>query len=190
MPWTANRARRWSRRWAATSKGSPRSQRAVGSRRVGRLSTSARRSTDEGSLIRAEWLDSHRLPAAPARPTRIVVAVDPADSGQGDETGIIAGSLAPDGTVCLIADVQRATDLGCVGEPGRGAGDHPGREFDRRGGFLGGHDLHSAGHRGAARPAAPHHVTVSSWPPKGRARVGDALARSAGMLAALENGAA
>ena len=42
--------------------------------------------------------------------------------------------------------------------------------------------------RGAVRQRPPHHITVSSWPPKGRSRVGDALARSAGMLAALENG--
>ena len=34
----------------------------------------------------------------------------------------------------------------------------------------------------------PHYISVSTWPPKGRARVGDAVSRSAGMLAALENG--
>jgi hypothetical protein len=80
-------------------------RRAVGSRAWAALYLGAP-STDEGSVIRADWMDSHRWPAAPARPTRIVVAVDPAESGEGDETGIIGASLAPDGTVCLIADVS------------------------------------------------------------------------------------
>ena len=80
-------------------------KRAVGSRAWAALYLGAP-STDEGSLIRSEWLDSHRLPAAPARPVRTVVAVDPADSGEGDATGIIGASLAPDGTVCLIADAS------------------------------------------------------------------------------------
>lgn len=35
-----------------------------------------------------------------------MVGVDPADSGEGDETGIIAASLSADGTVALIADVS------------------------------------------------------------------------------------
>lgn len=140
-------------------------QRAVGSRAWAALYLGAP-STDGGSLIRSDWLDSHRLPAAPARPVRTAVAVDPADSGEGDATGIVAGSLAPDGTVCLTnRRRERATDLGCVGEPCRGAGDHPGCEFDCRGGFRGGHHLHPAGVRGAACPAAAasrHRVELAS----------------------------
>jgi hypothetical protein len=145
-------------------------------------------SIPEGSLIMAEWLDAHRLPAAPARPTRIVVAVDPADSGQGDATGIVAGSLAPDGTVSLIADASahltsdqwatRAAELAIT---------------------LGASAVVVEGFSSATTYARlvsdalreqqpPHHISVSTWPPKGRARVGDAVSRSAGMLAALENG--
>ena len=38
------------------------------------------------------------------------------------------------------------------------------------------------------RQKPPHQISVSTWPPKGRSRVGDALARSSGMIAGLENG--
>nr|MCH9728738.1 hypothetical protein [Actinomycetes bacterium] len=162
-------------------------KRAVGSRAWAALYLGTP-AAPEGNVIRAEWIDSHRLPAAPARPSRIVVAVDPADSGEGDQTGIVAGSLAPDGTVALIADVSehltsdawanRAVELAIT---------------------LGASSIVVEGFSAATtyvrlvtealkRQAPPHHVTVSSWPPKGRARVGDALARSAGMLAAMENG--
>jgi hypothetical protein len=162
-------------------------KRAVGSRAWSALYLGAP-STDEGSLIRAEWLDGHRLPAAPARPVRTVVAVDPSDSGSGDLCGIVGASLAPDGAVCLIADVSeqltsdawanRTVELAMT---------------------LGASAIHVEGFSAATtyvrlvtealhRQQPPHHITVSTWPPKGRTRVGDALARSAGMLAALENG--
>lgn len=160
---------------------------AVGSRAWAALYLGAP-STHEGSLICSDWLEAHRLPAAPARPARIVVAVDPADSGHGDETGIIAGSLAPDGRVCLIADVSgqltsdawanRAVELAIT----VGASSIVVEGFSAATTYT---RLIAEALR-AQQP--PHHVTVSSWPPKGRARVGDALARSAGMLAALENG--
>jgi hypothetical protein len=162
-------------------------QRAVGSRAWAALYLGAP-STDEGSLIRSDWLDGHRLPAAPAHPGRIVVAVDPADSGEGDETGIVAGSLAPDGRVALIADVSeqltsdawatRAVELAIT----LGASGIVVEGFSAAATYT--RLVVEAVNR--ARPA--HHIGVSAWPPKGRARVGDALARSAGLLAALENG--
>jgi phage terminase large subunit-like protein len=61
-------------------------------------------STPGGGLIKAAWLEDWRLPAAPSGAMKIVVGVDPADSGEGDETGIIAASLAADGSIALIAD--------------------------------------------------------------------------------------
>lgn len=60
----------------------------------------------EGNLIRAEWLDSHRLPSAPPRPVKTVVGVDPSDSGQGDACGIVAASLGSVGTAVVLADVS------------------------------------------------------------------------------------
>jgi hypothetical protein len=162
-------------------------RRAVGSRAWAALYLGTP-AAPEGSLILAEWLDGHRLPAAPARAARIVVAVDPADSGEGDETGIVAGSLAPDGTVALIADVSahltsdawanRSVELAVT----LGASSIVVEGFSAATTYT---RLIAEALR-AQRP--PHHVAVSSWPPKGRSRVGDALARSQGMIARLENG--
>ena len=72
---------------------------------------------------------------------------------------------------------------------GRGAGDHLGRDFDRAGGFFA-RPRHTPGWSPRRCPGSGPRITSPSrrWPPKGRSRVGDALARSAGMLAALENG--
>jgi len=42
--------------------------------------------------------------------------------------------------------------------------------------------------RAVGRGELDRDIRVSSWPPKGRARVGDAVARSAGLLQALETG--
>lgn len=162
-------------------------KRAVGSRAWTALYLGAP-STPEGSLIRADWLDDHRLPAAPARPLRLIVAVDPADSGEADEAGIIAASLAPDGTVCLIADVSgqmtsdqwsnRCVELAIA----LGASSVVVEGFSARETYS---RLVTEALR---RQQPPHHVSVSTWPPKGRSRVGDALSRSQGMVAGLENG--
>jgi phage terminase large subunit-like protein len=43
-------------------------------------------------LIKRDWLDDWRLPAAPLRPVKTVVGVDPSDSGAGDSGGIVAAS--------------------------------------------------------------------------------------------------
>ncbi|WP_206676446.1 DUF6602 domain-containing protein [Mycobacteroides franklinii] len=59
--------------------------------------------TPQGGLIKAAWLDTWRMAAAPTRPLRTIVAVDPSDSGKGNRCGIIAASQA-DGVVALIAD--------------------------------------------------------------------------------------
>lgn len=57
----------------------------------------------EGGLFSRAWFDDHRLDAAPADPAMTVVAVDPAETGKGDEAGIIAASLAH-GTVVFTHD--------------------------------------------------------------------------------------
>ncbi|KZF06536.1 hypothetical protein A2J03_24405, partial [Rhodococcus sp. EPR-157] len=157
-----------SRAWAASYLGTP--------------------SSPEGALIMAEWIDAHRLPAAPSRPMRIVVAIDPADSGHGDQTGIVAGALAPDGSVALIADVSahltsdawanRAVELAIT----LGASSVVVEGFSAATTYS---RLITEAVR-AQKP--PQHIAVSTWPPKGRSRVGDAASRSQGMIAAMENG--
>ena len=150
--------------------------------------TSGAPSTDEGTLIRSEWLDSHRLPAAPARPVRTVVAVDPADSGDGDATGIIGASLAPDGTVCLIADASEQLTSDAWANKAVETAIALGASAIVVEGFSAATTYSRLLTEALRRQSPPHHITVSTWPPKGRTRVGDALARSAGLLAALENG--
>ena len=62
----------------------------------------------EGGLIKAAWFARWRLAAAPARPVKIVIGVDPSDSGRGDKAGIVAASITGDGVVALIADASEA----------------------------------------------------------------------------------
>lgn len=56
-----------------------------------------------GGLFERAWFEP-RLEQPPAMPVAAVVGVDPADSGEGDETGIIGGYLGQNGTVILAED--------------------------------------------------------------------------------------
>lgn len=56
-----------------------------------------------GALFSAKWFDTYRLDSTPALYRRIV-GIDPAETGKGDEAGIIAAGLAGDGTVVLTED--------------------------------------------------------------------------------------
>lgn len=148
-------------------------------------------STPEGGLIKRHWLDDWRLPAAPPGAIKVVIGVDPADSGEGDETGIIAASLAGDGSIALIADVsghftsdqwsRRAVELA----RDVGASEIAIEAFAAR-----------ATYTRLVAEALPKFqinrpIRVTGWPPKGTDRgKGDAVARSTGLLAALETGRA
>ncbi|WP_016891424.1 terminase large subunit domain-containing protein [Mycobacteroides abscessus] len=57
----------------------------------------------EGGLFERKWFEP-RVDTLPEHPVAAVVAVDPADSGEGDETGIIGGVLAGVGTTILTED--------------------------------------------------------------------------------------
>jgi phage terminase large subunit-like protein len=59
----------------------------------------------EGGLVKRDWLDAWRLPAAPQRPVLTVVGVDPSDSGSGDSCGLVVASMTADGVVAVIADL-------------------------------------------------------------------------------------
>lgn len=56
-----------------------------------------------GGLFERAWFEP-RLESVPLMPVAAVVGVDPADSGEGDETGIIGGYLGQNGTVVLAED--------------------------------------------------------------------------------------
>ncbi|MGW5514624.1 terminase large subunit domain-containing protein [Nocardia africana] len=58
-----------------------------------------------GALFSQAWFDTYRLAAEPVLYRRIVT-IDPAETGKGDEAGIIAAGLAGDGTVVLTEDAS------------------------------------------------------------------------------------
>jgi hypothetical protein len=55
-----------------------------------------------GGLFERAWFEPPL--EHPTNPVASVVAVDPADSGEGDETGIITALLAPDGSIVFTHD--------------------------------------------------------------------------------------
>ena len=57
-----------------------------------------------GGLFERTWFEAHRLDAAPDITLMRVVAVDPAETGENDEAGVVAASLSRDGTVALTRD--------------------------------------------------------------------------------------
>lgn len=58
----------------------------------------------EGGLFSRTWFEAHRVSVAPPDPRVKIVAVDPAETGEGDEAGIIAASLYPGNKVLLTHD--------------------------------------------------------------------------------------
>jgi hypothetical protein len=79
----------------------PAKRRAVGERTWYALYQGSPR-VPKGGLFLREWFTPHADP--PPRPVLAVVGVDPADSGRGDETGIVVAMLEPDGTVVFTGD--------------------------------------------------------------------------------------
>jgi len=145
-----------------------------------------------GGLVKSAWLEAWRLPVAPARPVFTVVAVDPSDSGEGDSCGLVAVSATSDGVCALIAD--RSAPM---------TSDQWAREAVRLAVAVGASQITVEGFaaretytrvvkeaitRATERGELDRPLRVTAWPPKGRARVGDAVARSAGLLQALEVG--
>lgn len=145
-------------------------------------------SAPEGGLVKRGWLECWRLPVAPQSPVRTVVGVDPSDSGSGDSCGVVAASLTSEGVVAVIADVsapmtsdewaRRAVELAV----GVGASEIVVEGFAARETYV------RVVREALSRAKLGRAVQVSAWPPKGRARVGDAVARSASLLQGLEVG--
>lgn len=147
----------------------------------------------EGGLVKQKWLDDWRLSLAPPAPIFTVVAVDPSDSGAGDSCGLVATSLTTGSVVAMIADksapmtsdawskaaVELAIEVGAseIAVEGFSA-----RETYTR-------VVKEAIKRAIAAGTLKYSIKVSTWPPKGSGRGGgDAVARSAGLLQALEVG--
>lgn len=141
----------------------------------------------EGGLIKSAWIDQWRLPMAPAGAVKTVVGVDPADSGEGDETGIVAASLTADGAVALIADASdRMTSDQWATKAVRLALDTGASEIAVEA-FAAGTTYVRVVKEALARARPDRYIAVTAWPPKGSGRgKGDAVARAAALLQGLE----
>lgn len=58
----------------------------------------------QGGLFSQEWFDRHRSPELPEQVASRLVSVDPAETGKGDEAGIISMSVSADGRVWVTDD--------------------------------------------------------------------------------------
>ncbi|QRY48140.1 terminase family protein [Mycolicibacterium boenickei] len=148
--------------------------------------------TPAGGLVKTAWLEDHRLPVAPAYPVFTLVAVDPSDSGKGDSCGLVATSLTAGGVTAMIADrsapmtsdewARESVKLAiAVGASQITVEGFAARETYTR-------VVKEAIARAIERGDLNRDIRVTSWPPKGRPRVGDAIARSSALLQALEVG--
>ncbi|NVN51693.1 terminase family protein [Mycolicibacterium hippocampi] len=165
-------------------------QRAVGSRAWAALYLGVP-STPAGTLIRADWLENWRMPAAPPRPIKTVVGVDPSDSGSGDSCGIVAASIASDGTVAVIADQSAPMTSEQWATAAVSLAVDTGASEIAVEGFAARETYVRVVKDALSRYKITRPITVSSWPPKGSGRGGgDALARSAALIQGLEVGTA
>ena len=151
----------------------------------------------EGSLVKAEWFEDHRLSAqavALRNPVLTVVSIDPAESGRGDECGLVASCRMTDGRIALIADrsAQMTSDEWAVAAVKLtievGASQIAVEGFTARETYS--RMVRDALDRARTRGELKHAVRVTAWPEKGKPRPGDALARSGPLLQGLETGTA
>lgn len=124
---------------------------------------------------------------------KTVVAVDPSDSGQGDEAGVLALSLTAEGVVTLIADVSAPMTSDAWAKAAVklavqvGASEIAVEAFAARETYT--RVLSEEIRRATRERELRHGVSVVAWPPKGSGRGGgDALARSSALIQALEVG--
>ncbi len=144
-------------------------------------------SSPGGTLILQDWIDQWRLPAAPQRPVRVVVAIDPAE-GQRDKTGLVAASLTSDGTVHLIADkTARASSDEWARNAVQLAIDVGASEIAIEA-FSVGETYRRVVKDALARSDPGRFIKVSTWPPKGQPRNREAVSRAAPLRQALEVG--
>jgi len=149
-------------------------------------------STPAGGLVKAVWFESWRMSVAPARPVLTVVGVDPSDSGSGDSCGLIAASSTSEGVVALIADksAPMTSDAWATAAVALavevGASEIAVEAFTARETYT--RLVKNAIKRARETGTLNRSIRVTAWPPKGHTRVGDAEARSSGLLQALEVG--
>lgn len=146
-------------------------------------------SSPEGGLVKREWIDQWRLPAAPQRPTMTVVGVDPSDSGSDDSCGIVAASMTADGVVAVIADLSAPMTSDQWARAAVALAEDVGASEISVEAFAARETYTRVVGEALKRARLDRPIRVSGWPPKGTQRGrGDAMARSAALLQALEVG--
>ncbi|MCH9735713.1 MAG: hypothetical protein K0U78_14375 [Actinomycetia bacterium] len=146
-------------------------------------------SSPEGGLVKREWLDEWRLPAAPQRPVKTVVGVDPSDSGSGDSCGIVAASMTSDGVVAVIADQSAPMTSDAWARAAVQLADDVGASEIAVEAFAARETYTRVVNEALKRAKLDRPIKVSGWPPKGSQRGrGDSMARSSALLQALEVG--
>lgn len=145
-------------------------------------------SNPEGGLVKREWLESWRLPSAPASPLVTVVGVDPSDSGKGDSCGLVACSITSGGVGSLIADVSAPMTSDEWARAAVKLAVDVGASEIAVEGFAARETYTRVVKEALVRAKVDRPIRVTSWPPKGRPRVGDAIARSSALLQAMEVG--
>jgi phage terminase large subunit-like protein len=142
----------------------------------------------EGGLVKREWLDGWRLPAAPLGSVKVVVGVDPADSGPGDSCGVVAASMTADGVVAVVADVSASMTSDQWARAAVDPAVDVGASEIAVEGFAARETYRRMVSEALRRARLDRPIGVSTWPPKGSGRgQGDAVARSSA-LQALETG--
>lgn len=167
--WEETRDTVGSRVWAALYQGSP--------------------SPLEGGLIKKAWLNDHRLALPPKNPTLTVVGVDPAESGKGDEAGIVAASLTSDNKIVMIADrsAQMTSDEWVKASVKLALEVGASRIVVEA--FSAGTTYKRLLEEEVQKEAPNLDLVVVPWPPNGSKRGGgDSHTRSTALLAQLENG--
>lgn len=144
-----------------------------------------------GGLVKAEWLDQWRLDVAPPGLVRIVVGVDPADSGKGDACGITAWGITGERVCVMLADVSAPMTSDAWASKAVALAVSAGASEIAVEGFTARETYTRVVREAIGRAKVTRPLRVSSWPPKGSGRGGgDALARSASLLQDLEVGKA
>lgn len=167
--WEETRDTVGSRVWAALYQGSP--------------------SPLAGGLIKKQWLNGHRLTLAPTNPVLTVVGVDPAESGKGDEAGLVAACLTTDGNIVMIADksAQMTSDEWVKASVNLAVEVGASRIVVEA--FSAGTTYKRLLEEEVERSAPHTDIEVVPWPPNGSKRGGgDSHTRSTTLLAQLENG--
>jgi hypothetical protein len=167
--WEETRDTVGSRVWAALYQGSP--------------------SPLEGGLIKKQWLNDHRLVLPPKNPILTVVGVDPAESGKGDEAGIVAASLDANEKITMIADksAQMTSDKWVKASVTLAL--EVGASKIVVEAFSAGETYRRLLVEEIERTAPASGIEVVPWPPRGSRRGGgDSHTRSTALLAQLENG--